>query len=40
MIAFQNEMVIRYLEKVVVQDDGYEVEFKGGILTKVHLISD
>ena len=31
MDAFNNDLVIPYLEKVVVKDDGYEVTFKAGV---------
>ena len=33
--SFSNDMVTRYLEKVLVQDDGYEVWFKAGIKVDV-----
>ena len=31
MERFNNDLVIRYLDRVVVQDDGYEVAFKAGV---------
>ncbi|MDO5456708.1 MAG: recombinase family protein, partial [Eubacteriales bacterium] len=31
MEAFNNDLVIRYLDKVAVKDDGYEVVFKAGV---------
>ena len=31
VIGYDNEMAIRYLDRVVVNDDGYEVRFKGGV---------
>ena len=34
MVAFDNSLVIRYLDKVVVEDDGYTVLFKAGIKVK------
>ena len=30
-IGYDNEMVIRYLDKVIVNDQDYEVRFKGGV---------
>ena len=35
MVKFSNDLVIRYLDKVIVQDWGYEVVFKAGIEVKV-----
>ena len=35
--AFNNDLVIRYLDKVVVQDDGYEVAFKAGVRVEVEV---
>ena len=32
---FDNEMVIRYLDRVVVNDQNYEVRFKGGVTVTV-----
>ena len=31
MESFNNDLVIRYLDRVVVKDDGYEVIFKAGV---------
>ncbi len=31
MESFNNDLVIRYLDRVVVKDDGYEVVFKAGV---------
>ena len=31
VIGYDNEMAIRYLDRVVVNDDGYEIRLKGGI---------
>lgn len=31
VVGFDNEMAIRYLDRVLVKDDSYEVRFKGGI---------
>ena len=30
-----NEKILRYIEKVVVLDEGVEVHFKAGVVTKV-----
>ena len=35
MERFNNDLVIPYLEKVVVKDDGYEVTFKAGVTVEV-----
>ena len=35
VIGYENEMAIRYLDRVVVNDDTYEVRFKGGITVTV-----
>ena len=35
MESFNNDLVIRYLDRVVVQDDGYEVVFKVGVKVEV-----
>ena len=35
MEKFNNDLVIRYLDRVVVQDDGYEVAFKTGVTVDV-----
>jgi hypothetical protein len=37
MGAFNNDPVIRYLDKVVVKDDGYEVIFKTGVTVDVEI---
>ena len=31
VIGYDNEMVVRYLDRVIVNDDTYEVRFKGGV---------
>ena len=31
MERFNNDLVIRYLDRVIVKDDGYEVVFKAGV---------
>ena len=35
MVAFDNGLVIRYLDKVIVEDDGYRVLFKAGLEVEV-----
>ena len=35
MERFNNDLVIRYLDRVVVKDDGYEVAFKAGVTVEV-----
>lgn len=35
VIGYDNEMVIRYLDRVIVNDDSYEVRFKGGVSVTV-----
>ena len=35
MEAFNNDLVIRYLDRVVVKEDGYEVAFKAGVTVEV-----
>ena len=35
MERFDNDLVIRYLDKVIVKDDGYEVAFKAGVKVEV-----
>ena len=35
MEAFNNDLVIRYLDRAVVKDDGYEVVFKAGVKVEV-----
>jgi len=37
MEAFNNDLVIRYLDSVVVKDDGYEVVFKAGVTVEVEI---
>ncbi len=37
MKAFNNDQVIRYLDRVVVKDDGYEVIFKAGVTVEVEV---
>jgi hypothetical protein len=37
MDAFNNDLVIRYLDRVVVKDDGYEVVFKAGVTVEVEV---
>ena len=37
MERFNNDLVIRYLDRVVVQDDGYEVAFKAGVRVEVEV---
>ena len=37
MERFNNDLVIRYLDRVVVQDDGYEVVFKAGVKVEVEV---
>ena len=37
MEAFNNDLVIRYLDKVIVKDDGYEVIFKAGVKVQVEV---
>ena len=37
MERFNNDLVIRYLDKVVVKDDGYEVVFKAGVSVGVEV---
>ena len=37
MEAFNNDLVIRYLDKVAVKDDGYEVTFKAGVTVEVEV---
>ena len=35
IMSFSNDMIVRYLEKVVVEDWGYEVWFKAGVSVRV-----
>lgn len=37
MERFNNDLVIRYLDRVVVKDDGYEVAFKAGVTVEVEV---
>ena len=37
MEAFNNDLVIRYLDRVVVKDDGYEVAFKAGVIVEAEV---
>ena len=37
MEAFNNDLVIRYLDRVVVKDDGYEVAFKAGVTVEIEV---
>ena len=37
MEAFNNDLVIRYLDNVVVKEDGYEVAFKAGVTVEVEV---
>ncbi len=37
MEAFNNDLVIRYLDRAVVKDDGYEVTFKAGVTVEVEV---
>ncbi len=37
MAGFNNDLVIRYLDKVTVYDDGYEVIFKAGVTVEVEV---
>ena len=37
MAGFDNDLVIRYLDRVVVKDDGYEVIFKAGVTVEVEM---
>ena len=37
MESFNNDLVIRYLDRVVVKDDGYEVAFKAGVNVEVEV---
>ena len=31
VVGYDNDMVIRYVDRVVVHDQNYEVKFKGGV---------
>ena len=37
MESFYSDLVIRYLDRVVVQDGGYEVAFKAGVTVEVEI---
>lgn len=37
MERFNNDLVIRYLDRVVVKDDSYEVTFKAGVAVEVEI---
>ena len=37
MEAFNNDLVIRCLDRMVVKDDGYEVAFKAGVTVEVEV---
>ena len=37
MEAWGNDLVIRYRDRVVVKDDGYEVAFKAGVTVEVEV---
>lgn len=37
MERFNNDLVIRYLDKVIVKDDGYEAIFKAGVKVQVEV---
>ena len=37
MESFNNDLVIRYLDRVVVKDNGYEVIFKAGVTVEVEI---
>jgi len=37
MEVFNNDPVIRYPDRVVVKDDGYEVIFKAGVTVEVEV---
>ena len=37
METFNNGLLIRYLDRVVVKDDGYEVAFKAGVTVEVEI---
>lgn len=37
MESFNNDLVIRYLDRVIVRDDGYEVVFKAGVKVQVEV---
>ena len=37
MAGYNNDLVIRYLDKVVVAEEGYEVAFKAGVTVEVEM---
>ena len=37
MENFNNDLVIRYLDRVIVKDDCYEVAFKAGVTVEVEI---
>ena len=37
MAGYNNDLVIRYLDQIVVRDDGYEVVFKAGVTVEVEI---
>ena len=37
MAGYNNDLVIRYLDQIVVRDDGYEVVFKAGMAVEVEV---
>ena len=37
MEAYNNDLVIRYLDRAVVKDDGYEAAFKAGVTVEVEV---
>ena len=37
MTGFDNDLVIRYLDRVIVHEDGYEVVFKTGTVVEVRV---
>ena len=37
MEAYNNDLVIRYLDRAVVKDDGYEIAFKAGVTVEVEV---
>ena len=37
MVSFDNGLVIRYLDKVIVEDDGYRVLFKAGLEVRISI---
>ena len=37
MERFNNDLVIRYLDRVVVQEDVYEVMFKAGVSAEIRI---